>query len=228
MKEEAHCIFHKAAHGHKEMNAAEGTAALDKWCHWKYPTASAAQCKGTAIKGDELLNSHFGHNNEIDEKEFYNAYLYVKGHGRTLDFIGCDGADWGDKPAMKEEAHCIFHKAAHGHKEMNAAEGTAALDKWCHWKYPTASAAKCKGGAIKADELLNSHFGHNNEIDEKEFYQAYLYVKGHGRTLDFIGCDGADWGDVPAMKEEAHCIFHKAAHGHKEMNAAEGTAALDK
>merc|ERR1712166_372324 len=97
----------------------------------------------------------------------------------ALDFIGCEGADWGDMPAMKEEAHCIFHKAAHGHKEMNAAEGTAALDKWCHWKYPTASAAKCKGGAIKGDELLNSHFGHNNEIDEKEFYQAYLYVKGH-------------------------------------------------
>ena len=62
-------------------------------------------------------------------------------------FQDCGCVNFGDEPKMIKQSACIFNNATGGHKEMNVAQGTAELEKYCLYEtdnYTAAGKAECK------------------------------------------------------------------------------------
>merc|ERR1712070_1013987 len=68
--------------------------------------------------------------------------------------------------------------------------------------------------------------GRNKLKDKMKFAIATLIASVS--ALDFIGCYGADWGDVKGMHRESDCIFRKLSGGEHELRGKVFDEALDK
>jgi len=75
--------------------------------------------------------------------------------------------------------------------------------------------------AAKYEHLLVNDFGSNGTLNENQFLNAFMMVKGEkhhhdngsspARNIvdleDAFGCHGADWGDIKEERSESDCIF---------------------
>lgn len=106
----------------------------------------------------------------------------------ALDFIGCQGADWGNSQEMHTESDCIFHKlAGPGQKELHGKVLVDLLEKYCHWRNPNIRLSQCDTMAQAKEKFLIGTFGHDGEINQAQFYRAYYAVKEHQHEEDTMG-----------------------------------------
>ena len=98
-----------------------------------------------AAKYEHVLVNNFGSDGGLNENQFYNAFMYVKGEkhhhdqgsspARNIedldDAFGCPGSDWGNTVEERAESDCIFNKIGSGADELHKPEITGALFQYC-------------------------------------------------------------------------------------------------